>query len=142
MYCTLPYLSYSSISPLSSFLVKLLIQFVTVFCVSLNPCSMFLRISGRSSALVLASTPAWIPSQPTIEEAVLPVGFARPLSLRLATRCITSLCAGAALALVVLGQLSRVYLVLLQLATGLGSRWLRWRGLLGLEVGIRHACAG
>lgn len=65
--------------------MKLLIHFVTVCCVSLKPCSMFLRISGRSSAFLLAATQILLSRQHTIEEAVLPLGFTRSLSLSLAT---------------------------------------------------------
>lgn len=142
MYWTLPYLSYSSISPLSSFFVKLLIHFVTVCFVSSKPCSMFLRISGRSSGSILVAAQVLTSRHRTIEEAVLPLGLTRPLSLPLATRCVTALALWTALTLVVLSQLSRIYLVLLELTTGLRARRLGRRSLLGLEVGIRHACAG
>jgi hypothetical protein len=65
--------------------VKLLIHFVTVCCVSLKPCSMFLRISGRSSAFLLEATRILMSRHHTIEEAVLSLGFTRSLSLLLAT---------------------------------------------------------
>ena len=79
----------------------------------------------------------------TIKEAVFAVGLIRPqaglLSPGSFAGCTRPM---SALALVVLGQLSRIHLVLLQLAAGLWARWLWRRRLLGLEVGVRHACAG
>tara|TARA_R110002003_G_scaffold814_5_gene21559 strand:+ start:7099 stop:7344 length:246 start_codon:yes stop_codon:yes gene_type:complete len=45
----------------------------------------------------------------------------------------------AALALVVLSQLARIYLVLLELAARLWAGRLWWWSFLGLEVGVRHA---
>jgi hypothetical protein len=64
-----------------------------------------------------------------------------PLFAMLATLTLT-LTPLATLALVMLGELARVYLVLLKLATGLRSRRLRRGSLFGLEVGVRHACFG
>ena len=78
----------------------------------------------------------------TVKKAVLSLGLARSsarlLSLALSTLPLTTC---TALSLVVLRQLSRVNLVLLELASGLWARWLRWGSFLGLEVGVRHACA-
>jgi hypothetical protein len=73
----------------------------------------------------------------TIEEAMLAFGLSGPLAWLLPPLLALRTC--AALILVVFGQLSRVYLVLLELGA-LRSRWLRRGSLFGLEVGVRHAC--
>lgn len=75
----------------------------------------------------------------TIKKAVLPLRLAGPLPGTLLTRTLAS---WTTLALVVLGQLSRVDFVLLQLTPRLRARWLGWRGFFSLEVGVRHACCG
>ena len=100
---------------------------------------MFLRISGRSSAICTVSRHSGrigYRQGPTIEKAVLALRFALPLVTPLLS---WPLGARATLALVVLGELPRKNLVLLELTAGLGARWLRWRRFFCLEVGIRHA---
>lgn len=119
--------------------MKLLIHLVTVCCVSLKPCSMFLRISGRSSAIYTVSRHSRrmrCIQGLTIEEAVLALRLALPLAGSLLS---WPLGARATLALVVLSELARKNLVLLELTAGLGSWWLWWRRFFCLEVGIRHA---
>jgi hypothetical protein len=68
---------------------------------------------------------------------MLAFGLSGPLAWLLPP--LLALCTSAALILVVFGQLSRVYLVLLELGA-LWSRWLRRGSLFGFEVGVRHAC--
>jgi len=88
--------------------------------------------------------------QVVVEEAVLAVGLAGALGGLLLPPLVAvgpiaalslRVCPGA-LGLVVLGELTGVYLVLLELAAGLRRPWGLWRGRLGvfgLEVGVRHA---
>jgi hypothetical protein len=92
---------------------------------------------GKFVCMILATVAAVVMCGSTVEEAVLSLRLTRPRSSRLtlATRL------RPALALVVLRQLSRIYLVLLELAAGLRARWLRWGRVFGLEVWVRHACA-
>jgi hypothetical protein len=93
---------------------------------------------------MLATTPAIIMEDRTVEEAVLSLRLTRPatglppLSLaahsRTAWTAWTSLCL---VCLVVLCQLSGIQLILLELAARLRARGLRWgRCLVGLEVGV------
>jgi hypothetical protein len=84
---------------------------------------------GKLVCVMLATVAVVVMCGSTIEEAVLSLRLTRSRSSRLplATRLRT------ALAVVVLR---------LELAAGLRARWLRRGRVLGLEVWVRHACAG
>jgi hypothetical protein len=91
---------------------------------------------------ILATFTTSMEYQRTIEEAMLSVWLVRPLSPLLPLLFALTLSRLATtLALVVFSQLSRIYLVLLELAA-LRPRWLWWRCLFSFEVGVRHACYG